>query len=614
MKSIETVPQNYILKQLPKATAFVDKNYSIVDASDSWLHLFNFKWEDLSGKSILNVFTDHEQLTKTKLKEYLDSNKRKKIQHVQVTKEDETWYESILTPWFDEKENVVGTILQSENISKRIEKELELKRTKILLKAKSEVAKVGSWEYDLISQKLSWCDQTKKIHEVPKSFVPTVSQGIDFYKQGYSRNKVSMLFHKILEDGTPYSQRLIIITAKGEEKWVEAGGKAMKKNGEIVKIIGTFQDINDQVIAEKKTKESEQLLSTLIDNLPINVYIKDKESRKLLVNKTECEYIGTNAKNLIGKSDFDLYDKKIAQISRDEDLEVMRSLKPMVGVETINIKKDGSSTNFLTSKIPLINSNGEAYGLIGMSMDITHIKEKEDELRNLINITAIQNKKLTNFAHIVSHNLRSHTANFSMLLDFLIHEKEEKEKDRIMTMLTHASDNLLDTLENLNDVVAISTNVNIDKKPLNLKESILKVQQNLAAFLEKNKVEFVNHVPNKLSVLSVPAYLESIVLNLVTNAVKYSNPKRNPLITLRAKKQDNSVVLSVEDNGLGIDLNKYGGKIFGMYKTFHNKKDARGLGLYIIKNQIEAMGGSITVNSEVGKGTTFNVYFNEEDK
>lgn len=614
MKSIETVPQNYILKQLPKATAFVDKNYSIVDASDSWLHLFNFKWEDLSGKSILNVFTDHEQLTKTKLKEYLDSNKRKKIQHVQVTKEDETWYESILTPWFDEKENVVGTILQSENISKQIEKGLELKRTKILLKAKSEVAKVGSWEYDLISQKLSWCDQTKKIHEVPKSFTPTVSQGIDFYKQGYSRNKVSMLFHRILEDGTPYNQRLIIITAKGEEKWVEAGGKAMKKNGEIVKIIGTFQDINDQVIAEKKTKESEQLLSTLIDNLPINVYIKDKESRKILVNKTECEYIGTNAKNLIGKSDFDLYDKKIAQISRDEDLEVMRSLKPMVGVETINIKKDGSSTNFLTSKIPLINSDGEAYGLIGMSMDITHIKQKEDELRNLINITAIQNKKLTNFAHIVSHNLRSHTANFSMLLDFLVHEKEEKEKDRIMTMLTHASDNLLDTLENLNDVVAISTNVNIDKKPLNLKESILKVQQNLAAFLEKNKVEFVNHVPNKLSVLSVPAYLESIILNLVTNAVKYRNPKRNPLITLRAKKQDNSVVLSVEDNGLGIDLNKYGGKIFGMYKTFHNKKDARGLGLYIIKNQIEAMGGSITINSEVGKGTTFNVYFNEEDK
>ncbi|KQC29688.1 PAS domain S-box protein [Flagellimonas eckloniae] len=614
MKSIETVPQNYILKQLPKATAFVDKNYSIVDASDSWLHLFNFKWEELSGKSILNVFTDHEQLTKTKLKEYLDSNKRKKIQHVKVTKEDETWYESILTPWFDEKENVVGTILQSENISKRIEKELELKRTKILLKAKSEVAKVGSWEYDLISQKLSWSEQTKKIHEVPKSFVPTVSQGIEFYKQGYSRNKVSMLFHRILEDGTPYNQRLILITAKGEEKWVEAGGKAMKKNGKIVKIIGTFQDINDQVIAEKKTKESEQLLSTLIDNLPINVYIKDKESRKILVNKTECDYIGTTAKNIIGKSDFDLYDKKIAQISRDEDLEVMRSLKPMVGVETINIKKDGSSTNFLTSKIPLINSNGEAYGLIGMSMDITHIKEKEDELRNLINITAIQNKKLTNFAHIVSHNLRSHTANFSMLLDFLIHEKEEKEKDRIMTMLTHASDNLLDTLENLNDVVAISTNVNIDKKPLNLKENILKVQQNLAAFLEKNKVEFVNHVPNKLSVLSVPAYLESIILNLVTNAVKYRSPKRNPLITLRAKKQDNSVVLSVEDNGLGIDLNKYGGKIFGMYKTFHNKKDARGLGLYIIKNQIEAMGGSITINSEVGKGTTFNVYFNEENK
>ncbi|MEP3444074.1 MAG: PAS domain-containing sensor histidine kinase, partial [Flavobacteriaceae bacterium] len=395
---------------------------------------------------------------------------------------------------------------------------------------------------------------------------------------------------------------------------VAAGGKAIRKDGKIVKLLGTFQDVHDQVIAETKTKESEELLSTLIDNLPINVYIKDKESRKILVNKTECDYIGTTAKHIIGKSDFDLYDPKIAQISRDEDLEVMRTLKPMVGIETINIRKDGRSTNFLTSKIPLKDSDGKAYGLIGMSMDITHIKQKEDELRNLINITAIQNKKLTNFAHIVSHNLRSHSANFSMLLDFLVREEEEKEKGRIMKMLTHASDNLLDTLENLNEVVDISTNVNLDKKPLKLKESIHKVQQNLAAFLEKNKVEFVNQVPSNLSVKSVPAYLESIILNLVTNAVKYRDPNRNPIISLKAKKQDKSILLSIEDNGLGIDLNRYGGKIFGMYKTFHKKKDARGLGLYIIKNQIEAMGGSITVNSEVNKGTTFNVYFNEEDK
>ncbi|WP_243414945.1 PAS domain-containing sensor histidine kinase [Flagellimonas aquimarina] len=615
MKTVESVPHNYLIKQLPKATALVDTKYSVVEASNSWLSIFDLEPKDTRGnnKNIFGFYDNHEEFSAKTLKECFLENCKHVIRHKKKNKENEKWFESVFVPWFDEKENIIGTIVQTEDITHIIEKELELERTKTLLKATSEVSSVGSWEYDIATEKLNWCEVTKQIHQVPDDFEPKINQGIEFYKQGYSRNKISMLFHKALEEGTPYSERLIIITHKGEEKWVTAGGKAIRKNGKIVKLFGTFQDINDQVLAEIKTKESEQLLTTLIDNLPINVFIKDKDSRKILVNKAECEYLGTKPEDLVGKTDFDLYDEKVAQISRDEDLEVMRTLKPMIGRETINIKKDGSATNFLTSKIPLLDIKGKAYGLIGMSMDITHIKQKEDQLQDLINVTAIQNKKLINFAHIVSHNLRSHTANFSMLLEFLIKEKEEKEKKRIMKMLSHASDNLLDTLENLNEVVDISTNVNLDKKSLNLNENILKVQQNLAGFLVKNKVKFINSVPDNVAVMSVPAYLESIILNLITNAVKYSKPEENAVVALNAKKQDKSVVLSVSDKGLGIDLNRYGGKIFGMYKTFHNNKDARGLGLYIIKNQVEAMGGNITVSSEVDKGSTFNVYFNEED-
>ena len=114
--------------------------------------------------------------------------------------------------------------------------------------------------------------------------------------------------------------------------------------------------------------------------------------------------------------------------------------------------------------------------------------------------------------------------------------------------------------------------------------------------------------------MSVPAYLESIILNLMTNAVKYGHPMRAPKITIEASKEGNGIVLSVTDNGLGIDLDRYGDKIFGMYKTFHNNKDARGLGLYIIKNQIEAMDGYITVESSVNKGSVFKVFFNEENE
>ncbi len=597
---------------MPTATALVNSDLVLTDASDSWFAIF-----DQVPNSLNSSIFDYYKLFKVNKKEldkHLRCDKSSPLRHKKVDPKGKQTFESSFTPWFDEQENLKGTIIQTRNISRLVEIETNFERINTLLNAKSEIAKVGSWEYNIETETLFWCDETKKIHEVPLSHKPVISEALAFYKHGYSRNRISMLFHKAMENGTSFHEKLTIITKSGKERWVAAAGKAIKKNGKITKLFGTLQDVHEQVMADQKVRESEKLLTTLIDNLPINVFVKDKDSRKLLVNKAECDYLGTQPENLIGKTDFDLYDKQVAQISRDEDLEVMRTLEPMLGRQTINVKKDGRATNFLTSKIPLLDLEGKVNGLIGMSMDITDLKQKENQLHNLINVTAIQNKKLINFAHIVSHNLRSHTANFSMLLDFLIKEKDEKEKQRIMKMLSHASDNLLDTLENLNEVVDISTNVNLDKKTLNFSENITKVQQNLSAFFLENEVEFKSSIPKNVTVKSVPAYLESILLNLITNSVKYKSPKRKPIIQLSVKKQGRNIIFSITDNGLGIDLKRYGDKLFGMYKTFHNNKDARGLGLYIIKNQIEAMGGKITVNSVVDKGSTFNVYFNEENQ
>ncbi|WP_236640902.1 PAS domain-containing sensor histidine kinase [Flagellimonas alvinocaridis] len=612
MKAVERIAQHYLLKQLPRATAFVGKDGMLVDASDSWLHIFNISPKAFFTTNIFDLF--REVVENIDIQDFLKNSEASTIRHHEIGHTNKQWYESTFAPWFDEKENLVGTIIQTDDITALVEKELELERVNAILQAQSEVLKVGNWEYDIESEKLFWSEETKKIHHVPISYTPEVSEAIGFYKQGYYQNKISMLFHQVMTKGTPFSQKLIIVTATGEERWVQAAGKPILKDGKIIKVFGTFQDIHEKVMAETKTKENEQLLYTLINNIPLNIYVKNLDSKKILVNKAECEHMGKSSKELIGKSDFDLYDTEIAKISRDEDLEVIRTLKPILGKETISIKKNGETTNFLTSKIPLFNYDGNVNGLIGISMDITALKKKEDQLRNLINITSVQNKKLINFAHIVSHNLRSHSANFSMLLEFLINEKDETEKENIVKMLSQASDRLLETLDNLNEVVDINTNMDLEKKPLNLHESLTKVLQSLAALLDKNQVKIVNHVDKELCVSANSSYLNSIIINLITNAIKYRSPKRNPIITLNAQKHERQVVFSVSDNGLGIDMERYGGKIFGLYKTFHDNKDAKGLGLYIIRNQIEAMGGSITANSEVDKGTIFNVYFNEESQ
>ncbi|NHF60754.1 PAS domain S-box protein [Flavobacteriaceae bacterium TP-CH-4] len=615
IKSPLTEVNNYLIKQLPTATAFLNTKLEVVYASDTWIDYFNFGNRNVFGKKILDLFEKTTRNWEKTLKDCLKGkNRGPGMEHYVDSEKKDRWFEWTNIPWYDENENVIGVIIQTKDITRKVSNELEFEKLQILHDKKSEIAKIGSWNFDLASQKLSWCKMTKKIHEVPLDFVPDIETGINFYKQGHSRNTISLAVERAMSQGAPWNEKLQIVTAKGNEKWVIAAGKPLFKNNELVGILGTFQDIDDQVQAEMKIRESERLLRTLIDNLPLNVFIKDRDSKKILVNKAECDFLGVkHPKQVLGKDDFDLYPKKTAQESRNEDIKVMNSLKPVLGKETICEKKDGQITTFLTSKIPLVGNDGIANGLIGISLDISNIKQKEEELRDLIDVTALQNKKLVNFAHIVSHNLRSHSANFSMLLDFLVNEKCGKEKENLINMLVEASDNLLDTLENLNEVVAINTNTNLNKKPVVLNDMVKKVTKNLNAFLLNNNAKIVNTISDDMRINVVPAYLESILMNFITNSVKYKEPTRNPIIRLHATKNEGQTLLEISDNGLGIDMKKYGDKLFGMYKTFHEHKDARGIGLYITKNQIEAMNGKVMVCSEVGKGSIFKIYFNERN-
>jgi signal transduction histidine kinase len=110
-----------------------------------------------------------------------------------------------------------------------------------------------------------------------------------------------------------------------------------------------------------------------------------------------------------------------------------------------------------------------------------------------------------------------------------------------------------------------------------------------------------------MEIRTIPSYFESIMFNLITNAIKYKSPERNPVIEITAKRANSKTAILVSDNGIGIDLHKNKNKIFGMYKTFHGNNDAVGLGLFMTRNHVEALGGTIEVESEMGKGSTFKV-------
>ena len=615
LKGNEIAVNNYLIKQLPKATAFVNKKMQIVFASDKWMTDFDFLNHTVLGKPINKLFKNENKNWRHIFKNCLD-NYPNQTSTEQFTDSSGTkkWFEIQTIPWHDNQENVIGTILQTENITERVLNEGKLEKLQIISEQMSDVAKIGFWDYNLAKDKMFWCNKTKAIHEVSEDYEPNMIDATNFYKNGYSRNTLSMIINKAIINESPFREKLQLVTTKGSELWVITSGKPLYKNGKLIGLIGTIQDINELNIAEIKQRENEHLLRTLIDNLPLNVYIKDLESRKILVNKAEVAFCGAKHESeLLGQDDFTIFNKETAENTRKDDLTVMRDLQPILSREMLHTKKDGSLITFLTSKIPLIDTDGHAYGLVGISMDISELKRKELELRNLINVTSSQNEKLLNFAHIVSHNLRSHTSNFSMLLNFLCQEDNEIERLKILDMLVKSSDNLLETLNNLNEVIDITKSKNHQRKLIPLKSKIKCIKQSLNADLITHNVKLVNQVSEKIKIKIIPAYIDSILSNFITNAIKYKSPERKATITLSTTKEDGYTILSITDNGLGIDLNKYGDKLFGMYKTFHNHKDSKGMGLYITKNQIEAMNGKVSVTSEVGKGSTFKIYFNDKD-
>ncbi len=603
-----------LIKQLPKATAFVGVNCNIVHISDSFLQIFEVNNLLQSSDNILTLFANSNKRLEKNLKRAFAGNKTSIEKTKFYSSENKIiWLEWEITTWFDEDSNIIGAIIQLENVTEKTKDEQRLKKLEKILQVKSEIAKIGSWDYNAITDELTWCDMTKIIHEVPLDYVPDTESAIKFYKCGSFRNKIIENFDKCIKEGLSWTEVSQIVTAKGNILWVKSTGRPHIEDNKFIGIIGSFQNITEDIITQQKTKENELLLRTLVENLPLNVYIKDLESRKTLVNKSECDFIGLPSHEIIGKNDFELYPHNIADKNRKLDLKVIETQKPMLSYENRNVKKDGTVTHFLTSKIPLLNEDKKVTSIIGFSLDISNLKEKEKELKKLFQVTAFQNKKLLDFAYIISHNLRSHTANFSMLLGFLLKEKDETERENLLDMLISASDNLLETLDDLNNVVEINTNLNLEQKKININNEFSIIERKLKSLIKNKKAKITNNIPDSTEIKGIPEYVENILLNVLSNAVKFSKPNESNLIELSSEKKSHYTVITIKDNGLGIDLVKNKEKFFGMYKTFHHEHNSKGIGLFIAKNQIDAMKGMFEVNSKVNVGTSFKIYFNENN-
>jgi signal transduction histidine kinase len=257
--------------------------------------------------------------------------------------------------------------------------------------------------------------------------------------------------------------------------------------------------------------------------------------------------------------------------------------------------------------LPIIDDYGNCIKIRGIFQDIDSIKKKGIILQSSINLLSDQNKRLQNFAYIVSHNLRSHSGNLQFMVN--LHEESESKEDRaeVFAHVKSISNSLSTTIEHLNEIVKIQTDVDQEKKIIIFEDVFKNVMSALQSNIESTGAKIEYDFARCPVISYIPAYLESILQNLLTNALKYRHLDRQPVITCRTIKDHDHIYMLFEDNGIGIDLGRYGDKVFGLYKTFHENTDSKGIGLFITRNQIEALGGSIKIDSTVNVGTKFTI-------
>ncbi len=588
----------------------------IIDSGDIY-------WTAIT-KAIMEVPLDFEPTLESTLLFYKEGFNRDRITSVimNTLTEGISWSEDFLITTANGKEKWVrkkgsGEIIDGkcirifgtiQDITQRKKEELRYQETIQRLEIAMDAAEIGIWDYDIANDTAVWDSNMYKLFGIKEEDFASTYDAYENIIHPDDRDHVDQRLAKAISGERSYDTEFRILWPNGSIRYIRAIGKVLKnEDGIPIRVVGANWDYTELRHTELKLTSSEESFQGAFENSAMGIAIVAVDGKWIDVNNSICKGFGYSKEEFLQMTFQDITHPH--DLEKDLHLlnEVVQKKRDGYQMEKRYFHKNGSIIYAVLTVSAIKNINGELSHFISQIMDITSRIEAENETKLLFDITKDQNDSLLNFAHIVSHNLRSHASNISMLIDFLKQEENEQEKNEIVKLLENSAGSLNETILHLSDVVKTKTQGANGLKDINLLERIKIAKKTLSALILENKVDCSIDVPSNITVRAIPAYLDSVLLNLFTNAIRYSSPDRLPKITISSDMKGSMYTLIFQDNGLGIDLKKHGKKIFGMYKTFHKHKDAKGIGLFITKNQIEAMNGKISVESQVGKGTTFKV-------
>lgn len=270
------------------------------------------------------------------------------------------------------------------------------------------------------------------------------------------------------------------------------------------------------------------------------------------------------------------------------------------GMFGIANREGGYNEELIKEIEPIVTACGN---LISGYRLIKQRNETRDLLEKSVTVLKDKNERLKEFTYIVSHDIRKHTTNLKMISE-LIDSSDTETRKTSYKMMLKCINHLSMTVDYISEIVDIDKESSIPEIEINLADFVNNITDSYT--IKTPDITIQNSIPKNINFKAKAGYVNSICENLISNAIQYKSYS-NSYLEISATETDEHITLVFKDNGLGIDLNKIGDKLFNMYATFHGNKEAKGIGLYLVKKYIDALKWEISVESEVGIGTTFKI-------
>lgn len=361
---------------------------------------------------------------------------------------------------------------------------------------------------------------------------------------------------------------------------------------------------------EKAHKASSAKFEALVQNGSDLIFILDAEFIVSYVSPSVQELLGISVENSLSSIKSKVHPDDFHRLNQYiRCATASRTLK----MEPFRIQSVTGDYLWIEATVDNLLNNEDVAGLVFNASDISAHKHKEQERELLINELTRSNSDLMQYSFITSHNLRAPLSNIQGLLEHLNRQNFDEECTEVLALVDDATQRLADTIADLSKILVIKNHTAIAVEPLDLEACFHSVNRNFLSAENHIDAEVMLQFQATHAVFNA-AYLESIMINLISNAIKYRHPNRRLVMTIESRELNDGVMLTFADNGIGINLKRHKDRMFGMYQRFHLHTEGQGLGLFIVDAQVKALGGSISVESEEGVGSVFSLFMKQSNE